>query len=253
MHVRSAWLAALAALGAASARSAEPTEIAPASGVGIERGVALLRCTEPESAILRLSRATVLDVGAAAGADVLLTTAHGLPPSYEEIARDCRVLVRGREYSVAAVWHAGSHASGPEHDWTVLLLEGRIKGELTRWRAAEVSESRLDELVAGNASVRLVLRYAGVEQTDCRLESWTGHGLLAHSCVTYPGTSGSPLAIGVDAAPVLIAIHVGSELRFDGTRFDMVSVARPLDAAVLAAIEAAAASARKPADKRRRR
>jgi hypothetical protein len=77
--------------------------------------------------------------------------------------------------------------------------------------------------------------------------------LLAHSCVTYPGTSGSPLAIGVDAAPVLIAIHVGSELRFDGTRFDMVSVARPLDAAVLAAIEAAAASARKPADKRRRR
>jgi hypothetical protein len=101
--------------------------------------------------------------------------------------------------------------------------------------------------------VRFVLRYAGAAQTDCRLESWTSHGLLVHSCLTYPGTSGSPLAVGVDLEPVLIAIHVGSELRFDGTRFDMVSVARPLDAAVLAAIDAAAIGATRAPHMRRRR
>jgi hypothetical protein len=253
MHVQPAWLAALAAFGAAAASSAELTDLPPASGAGIERGVALLRCTDPESEILRHSRATVLDVGLAARADVLLTTAHGLPSSPDEIERDCRVLVRGKEYAIDAVWHAGGHASGPEHDWTVLLLGERIKGDLFRWRAAEIAESWLGELVAGSARVRFVLRYADAAQTDCRLESWTSHRLLVHSCVTYPGTSGSPLAVGVDHAPVLIAIHVGSELRFDGTRFDMVSVARPLDAAVLAAIEAAATGATQATDKRRRR
>jgi len=253
MHVRPAWLAALAAFGAAAARSDELTELPPATGAGIERGVALLRCTDPESAILRLSRATVLDVGSDVRADVLLTTAHGMPSSAEEIEHDCRVLVRGKEYAIDAVWQAGSQASAPEHDWTVLLLGERIKGDLLRWRAAEVAESWLEDLVAGNARVRLVLRYADAAQTDCRLESWTSHRLLVHSCVTYPGTSGSPLAVGVDLAPVLIAIHVGSEMRFDGTRFDSVSVARPLDAVVLVAIEAAAAAATQPPDKRRRR
>ena len=162
--------------------------------------------------------------------------------------------MRGKEYAIDAVWHAGEPPRrGPSTIGPSSLLGERIKGDLLRWRAAEVAESWLEELVADNARVRLVLRYADAAQTDCQLESWAAHRLLAHSCVSYPGTSGSPLAVGVDLAPVLIAIHVGSELRFDGTRFDMVSVARPLDAAVIAAIEAAAAGATRAPDKRRRR
>jgi hypothetical protein len=253
MRARRLWLTAFAALGAAGARSGDLTDLPPASGAGIERGVALLRCTLPDSDILRQSRATVIDIGSEARADVLLTTAHGLPSSAEDVERDCRVLVRGKEYAIRAVWHAGGHAAGPEHDWTVLLLAERIKGDLLRWRAAEVAASWLDEFVAGRAQVRLVLRYADAVHTDCRLESWTAQRLLAHSCVTYPGTSGSPLAVGVDFAPVLIAIHVGSELNFDGTRFDMQSVARPLDAAIIAAIDAAAIGASQPPQRRRRR
>jgi hypothetical protein len=75
---------------------------------------------------------------------------------------------------------------------------------------------------------------------------------LVHGCVTYPGTSGSPLAVGVDSVPVLIAIHLGSELNFDGTRFDMQSVARPVDAAIIAALDAAAIAALERPGRRRR-
>ena len=252
MDLRRLWLTALSGFRAAAAESGELTDLPPAGGAGIERGVALLQCSVPQSEVLRQSRATVLDVGSATRADVLLTTAHGLPSSPEQIERVCRVFVRGRDYEIGAVWHAGDHASAPEHDWAVLLLKERIKGDLLRWRAARVDESWLDGLVAEHARVRLVLRYAGSDQTDCRIESWTPQRLLAHSCVTYPGTSGSPLVVGVDLAPVLIAIHVGSEMRWDGTRFDLVSVARPLDAPVLAAIEAAASGASQAPLKRRR-
>jgi hypothetical protein len=246
-------IAALAAVGAATAWPGELTPLPPAGGAGVERGVALLRCSVPGSVAMRMSRATVLEVGEALAADVLLTTAHGLPPSAVEIERDCRVLVKGEEYAIEAVWQAASQRPGPEHDWTVVLLDERIPGDLVRWRATEIAPSWLDELVAARAPVRLVLRYADAAQTDCELESWTPQRLLAHSCLTYPGTSGSPLVVGVDSTAMLIAIHVGSELRFDGTRFDMVSVARPLDESVIAAIESASAGAPRQQDKRRRR
>ena len=71
-----------------------------------------------------------------------------------------------------------------------------------------------------------------------------------HTCVTYPGLSGSPLVVGVALEPVLIALHIGTELRWDGREIDMASVARPLDAPVIAAIEAA--TLRATAAKRRR-
>jgi hypothetical protein len=246
-------IAALAVVVAAAAWPGELTPLPPAGGAGVERGVALLRCSVPGSAATRMSRATVLQVGAALAADVLLTTAHALPPSAVEIERDCRVLVRGEEYAIGAVWNADNRVPGPEHDWAVVLLDERIEGDLVRWRAEEVAPSWLDELVAARAPVRLVLRFADAAQTDCELEAWTPRRSLAHSCVTYPGTSGSPLVVGVDSTAMLIAIHVGSELLFDGTRFDMVSVARPIDASVLAAIEKASARAAQPPDKRRRR
>ena len=133
-----------------------------------------------------------------------------------------------------------------------MFVTQRIKGDLKRWRVAAVAESWLEQLVADHARVRLVLRYADAAQTDCRLEAWTAQRLLAHTCVTYPGTSGSPLVVGVDLEPVIIGLHVGSQLNWDGKELDMVSVARPLDAAVIAAVDAAAALASQPRAARRR-
>jgi hypothetical protein len=243
------WLTAAAALGATAASSADVTDLPPPAGGGVERGVAIVQCTAP-SGLLWTSRATLLEVGVDAGADVLLTTGHGLPSTADEVLRDCRILARGKEHAIEGVWHAGSYAAGPEHDWAVLVSE-RIKGELRRWRATEATEGWLEQLVTDHAHVRLVLRYADAVQSDCRLEAWTAQRLLAHTCVTYPGTSGSPLVVGVELEPVLIGLHVGSQLSWDGKTLDMVSVARPLDAAVIAAIDAAAATAAGPRKRRR--
>ena len=78
--------------------------------------------------------------------------------------------------------------------------------------------------------------------------------LFAHSCVTYPGMSGSPMVVGlaVELQPVLIAVHIGAQARWTGTKLDFVSVARPVDAEIVATIEAAAAHLVAAASGRRR-
>ena len=240
------WLTVIAAFQAATAGAAEVSDLPPPAGAGIERGVAILRCSGP-SRVFWTSRATILDVGAGARADVLVTTAHGLHAATLDVVADCKIVARGKEHDIEQVWNAGG--SSPEHDWAVLLTQ-RIAGDVRRWRAEEVAPSWLDRLVAERSRVRLVMRYADATQSDCHLEGWTAHRLLTHTCVTYPGLSGSPLVVGVDLEPVLIALHVGTELRWDGREIDMASVARPLDAPVIAAIEAA--TLRATAAKRRR-
>jgi hypothetical protein len=95
----------------------------------------------------------------------------------------------------------------------------------------------------------------GVVLVRCRAPTTTDPRLLlAHSCVSYPGTSGSPLVVAIERerSPVLIGIHVGTQLTWTGTKLDFVSVARPLDAAVAAAIEAAADRAAVPERRKRR-
>ena len=96
----------------------------PAGGGGIERGIALLRCATATKGIFQTSRGAILDVGAPA--DVLLTTAHGLPPDAEAIearlprprarqgARDrrglaCRQPPRGPEARLGRPRHAAHH------------------------------------------------------------------------------------------------------------------------------------------------
>jgi hypothetical protein len=244
MRVPRPWLTAIIGLGATAAGAAELTDLPPPTGVGIERGVATLQCELP-SGLLSTSRATVLDVGADARADVWLTTAHGLPATPEDVRRRCHVFANGAQRSIEQVWRAHGHAADPEHDWAVFVTQ-RVKGDLKRWRVAAVAESWLEQLVADRARVRLVLRFAAAAQTDCRLEAWTSQRLLAHTCVTYPGTSGSPLVVGVDLEPVIIGLHVGSQLNWNGKELDMASVARPLDAAVIAAVETAATQALQP-------
>jgi hypothetical protein len=249
MRARRIWLTAFATYAmAGTVSSAELTELPPPSGAGVERGVATLRCNLANG-LVATSRATVLDVGDAAHSDVLLTTAHGLPAAADDIRRACRILARGKAHSIQAVWRGGGRTGAPEHDWAVLMT-ARIPGGLRRWRAAAAPRGWLERLVADEVPVRLVLRYADAAQSDCRLEALTADRLLAHSCTAYPGTSGAPLVVGVEHQLVMIGLHVGSQQSWDGRRIDMVSVARPIDAAVIAAIEAAAVVASQP--KRRR-
>jgi hypothetical protein len=236
-------------LGSAPAAAGEVTALPAPTGSGIERGVAIVRCATPKQQVFWSSRAAILD--SAAAGDVLLTTAHGLPPETQAVLRDCRVLVRGKPQSIVAFWRGGDPTS-PEADWAVILTK-RIAGDVQRWRAAGPSAEWLAAAVAAKAPVRLVLRYADSAQSDCRLEPRIPDSqLIAHSCVTYPGTSGSPLVMAVDGEPMLIGIHLGSQILFDGRKLDFVSVARPFDAQVGAAVASALARAASlPAPRRR--
>jgi hypothetical protein len=232
----------LAASLAVGARAAELTALPPPSGEGAERGVAVVRCAD-ESGTHRVSRGAVLDVDAGRGGDVLLTTAHGLPRDEVVALRDCRVVVRGKAYSIRAFRRASG--AGPGDDWAVLLTR-RLPSDVQRLRAREATPELLEALAVRGASIRVVLRYAGVAQSDCRLEQralapWP---LVPHSCLGYAGMSGSPLVVGVGGEAVVIGLHVGSMLEFDGTKLDFVSVGRALDAELAAAIHAVAARAR---------
>jgi hypothetical protein len=74
--------------------------------------------------------------------------------------------------------------------------------------------------------------------------------LVSHSCIAYPGLSGTPLIAMIGHEPLVIATQVGSQLAWDGKRFTTESVARVLDLEVGAAIEAAAARARTATSRR---
>jgi hypothetical protein len=257
MRAEHVCLVAIAALSSLVAQAAQLAALPPPTGIGIERGVVLVRCRAPTDGVFWFSRATVLDAGAPPdGADVLLTTAHGLPADPADVERDCIVLVRGKEQAISAVWHSGGNLVSEEHDWAVVLTR-RVTGEIHRWRPAHATDEWLIEAAARRAPVRLVLRYADGPQSDCHLEPKTADPrlLLAHSCVSYPGTSGSPLVVAIERepSPVLIGIHLGTQLTWTGTELDFVSVARPLDAAIAAAIEAAADRAAVPESRKRRR
>ena len=242
MRARSLCVVLIAACGAGPAGASELSAVPPLGGGGIERGIAFLRCATATKGIFRTSRGAILDVGATA--DVLLATAHGLPPDPEAVKRDCRVLVRGKAHAITEVWHAGGDRAGPKHDWAVIVTK-RIVGDIRRWRVGRVTGDWLVNAVAHGTRVSLVLRSPDASHDDCRLEPETHDPrvLFAHSCVTYPGMSGSPMVVGlaVEPEPVLIAVHIGEQVRWTGTKLDFVSVARPVDAEITATIEAAAA------------
>jgi len=249
MAARCLYVFAIAAVGAAGVDAAEITSSPATSGSAAERGVVGLRCALEEEGWFATSRGAVLELGAAS-ADVLLTTAHGLPSDAAAVKRNCRVLVRGKEYAIADVLNAGGDLEGSEHDWAVVVLEQRIAGDVHRWRPALVTREWLTKAVADGAPVRLVLRNADAAKTDCRFAPNTPDPslLFAHSCVAHPGISGSPLVVALDSnpEPLLLGVHVGVQTRWRGTKLDFVRVARPIDAEVAAAITAAAARASPP-------
>jgi hypothetical protein len=221
---------------------AELTALPAVDGEGAERGVAIVRCALPNDTFW-ISRAAVLNVGNPRAADVLMTTAHGLPSDEQSVLRQCHIVVRGKTYSIRALWRSGGH--GHADDWAVLASR-RLPASIPRLRPGSISRETLSELVHQAAPVRLVLRYT--TQSACRLEPrpsapWP---LLPHSCPGgYPGVSGSPLAIGVGGELVVIGIHVGTMTQFGGSALEFAGVGRALDAEIGNAIAAAAAWAGK--------
>jgi hypothetical protein len=241
------WLyGAFLAAASGAVDASQITALPQLSGGAIERGIGGVRCTGDEDGLYKMSRGAVLDLGVATGADVLLTTAHGLPSDAAAAKRKCRVLLGGRAYAIAEVVHAGGDLGGAQHDWAVIILERRIVGDVHRWRVGRAAPDWLANAAGVRAPVTPVLRRPDAVGGECRVEPQVpDRGVLfAHSCVAHPGTSGSPLVVAVDAGsvtvPTLIAIHIGTEMRWQGTKLDFVSVAHPIDAEVAGAIEAAA-------------
>ncbi len=221
-------------------------------GVGVARGVVLIRCRTDVPDISHLSRGTVLDLGTAtADRDIVLTTAHGLPDSRDDAVRYCTISgERGRLYRVERVWHA-ERGPGVSSDWAVLLVKGRLAGDVGRLSVARLAGEQLTKLARDRAPIRLLLRHADPTQGDCSLRV-AGPGyeasptdLMMYQCRLglsgTPGLSGSPLLVRVNGRSLLVGIHVGWSLEtLDDGRFHPVSIGRPVDDAISAAIESAA-------------
>src|SRR5688572_32079263 len=148
MRVRWLYVCLVVAASRAAVDAAEITGLPELRGGAIERGIVGVRCTTDEDGLFSTSRATLLELGAPARADVLLTTAHGLPPDADAVKRRCRVVVPGKTLRIADVLHAGANLRGHEHDWAVVILERRIAGPVHRWRPAQTTPQWLANAVA---------------------------------------------------------------------------------------------------------
>jgi hypothetical protein len=223
------------------------TDITPPTGVGLDRGIALLRCTA-DSGASWYSRGAVIAIGAT-DREVFLTVGHGMPEALDAIVRDCRVVGRhGQRLKIEHVWRPASVTGGTESDWSVLLLKGRLKGDVARLRVASLSEEAVATLSAAQTPVRLLLRHAPVTQGDCRLRvasAVAAPWLVTYSCLSAPGLSGSPIAVGVGGEAVIIGVHLGwsfSIADFTGPGH-VTSVARVIDGTIVEALKAASARA----------
>jgi hypothetical protein len=220
--------------------------------------VQIRRNTETPN-VVHVTRGAVLELDADAKRDLVFTTAHGLPESRGAVLDECRVLgVHGQPYRIARVWRsAGAGLGDIADDWAVLLVKGRLEGEVGRLTAGKVTADELTHLADGQATVRLLLRQADPRDGDCHLRHLAAPyedlptDLLIYSCgraimAGAPGLSGSPLLVGVEGRPFVIGVHVGWGLQIlDDGRFHAVSLGRPIDGEIAAAIAAAAEEARR--------
>jgi len=224
-------------------------------GTGVERGVVQILCATDAPNVVRLSRGAVLQIGGDAKRDVVLAAAHGLPDSSRAVLGACRVLgAHAFPYQIAKVWRSAKAGEGVADDWAVLLVQERLAGDVGRLTPARVSGDEWMQLAGGAAPVRVLLRQADPHEGDCHLRQLTvpyeylPTELLVYFCgatTRAAGLSGSPLLIGVEGRPFVIGVHLGWGLQtFDGAALHAVSLGRPIDGDIAAAIAAAATEAR---------
>jgi hypothetical protein len=143
-------------------------------------------------------------------------------------------------------------------DWAVLLVDGRVRGQVGRLRAGSVSGAYWSQLAVAEAPVRLVLRQAEPADGDCHLRrliapyDYASTDLMLYSCPgppdssRAPGLSGSPIVTGAGGRTVVVGIHLGWGLQvLDDGRLHPISIGRPINAEISAAITAAAEEARR--------
>jgi len=143
-------------------------------------------------------------------------------------------------------------------DWAVLVLNGRLRGEVGRLRPGSVSGAYWSQLAGAAAPVRLVFRVAEATAGDCHLRrllapyDYAPTDLLLYSCPgppdrsRAPGLSGSPIVTGADGRTVVVGIHLGWGLQIlDDGRLHPISIGRPISAEISAAIAAAAEEAQR--------
>jgi hypothetical protein len=256
LRIRVATVVGLALLGQIRAEAGmDVTGPGFGGGTGVERGVVQIRCDTDVANRVRLSRGAVLQLNGGPKRDVVLATAHGLPESPSAILGACRVLgAHSLPYRITNVWRSPRGDAGMADDWAVLLVEGRLEGDVGRLAPAKVSGDEWTELADGGAPVRVLLRQADPREGDCHLRQLTvpyeylPTELLVYFCgatTRAAGLSGSPLLIGVEGRPFVIGVHLGWGLQMlDDGRLHAVSLGRPIDGEVAAAISKAAEAAR---------
>lgn len=228
------------------------------SGTGTERGVVQIRCSTNVENRIVLTRGVVLQLDADAKRDLVLTVGHGLPDRRHEILEACRVLgAHGQPYRIARVWRSADEAHSLVDDWAVVLVDGRLAGQVGRLPAATITAGELSRLAEAEGPVRLLLRQADPKNGDCRLRQpmapydYRPTDLLMYSCgqallTGAPGLSGSPLLMGVEGRSVVVGVHLGWGLQtLDDGRLHSVNLGRPIDAGIAAAIAAGADEARR--------
>jgi hypothetical protein len=240
-------LGALAATGGGPAIDVTRFDSEPAGG---GRGVAVIRCANRATDLLFYSRGAILDVDVRdADHDVIVATAHGLPTELESLLAECRVIgPDNRFYRIESVWRGRASEAGNADDWAVLLTKRRLEGHVGRLRVGQLTDDAVARLTSEHAPVRLVLRNPDLPRRDCALSEFAsaakGIGLISYSCLSAPGSSGSPLIASIGGRALLIGIHLGWGFgRESDGRVRVVSIGRAIDAEIAAAITAAAEQA----------
>ena len=206
----------------ASLYAAEEATVAVSPYVGIDIGLARIECVSAAGAGRASRRGALIDTGATVTTyEVVLTAAHGLSRETEAVIQTCFLIGHaGRQYPIEPIWRPEQRGRGFTDDWAVMLVVGRLSGQVARLRIAPLAHPELQQMISNDAPVRLPLRFAPSER-ECELTQTrltvveVRDGLLAHNCQAWSGHSGSPILINLEGQRYVLGIHLGSRWIFE--------------------------------------
>jgi hypothetical protein len=247
MEIRFCLIGVLAYLGLHITVAAE--EVTSPPYVGAETGLALVQCGPGGPPFTRRQRGALIDTGDAnASFEVVLTAAHGLLTEPGAIVEGCALVAGEDTYlPIAAMWRPPARGGGAADDWAVLVAVGRLDGMVKRLRTAPLDDTELWGMLSADAPVRLPLRFPPGERpcglTHSRLsDDDVQSGLFAHDCLAWAGHSGSPVVVSVADDVFVLGLHLGSRWITEDRM--ALEIGRYIDAAVVSAIDDAAAHGR---------